>query len=1090
MSQTGYYRFATVCGDAIVFVCEDDLWSVARSGGVARRLTTSSGEITTPRLSPDGATIAYVAREEGHPEVYTMPAGGGIARRLTALGSEACTVSGWTPDGGSILFCSDANAPFLRETRAFRVPARGGWPAPLELGHARSLSQHPDGRLVLGRNNDDPARWKRYRGGTAGDLWVDRDGTGTFTRLISLPGNLVWPMWAADRIYFLSDHQGVGNIYSVLADGSDLRRHTHETEYFVRFPSTDGTAIAYTAGAAIYTLDCATGRIDRVPAETPSSEPQTARRFIDVGEDLEHFAPSPDGTSLALVSRGRPFTMPLWEEAAVAHGGSSRVRYRLSEWLHRSERFVCISDEGGTEHLEVREAFGDGPPLSTVNADIGRAVELAASPVADIVAIANHRHELLLVDLADSRARVIDTSPASHIRDLAFSPDGRWLAYSTAIGPDAATTPNPDTAIVRIAKVKSGSVHDVTPLLRVDRAPAWDPEGNYLYFISTRDFNPVYDALQFDLSFPQASRPFLVTLREDVPNPFTPKPAPLHKDKGDREHEDDDGKRQFKPPRIEIDFEGIGGRILGFPVDEGRYEQIVAARGRALFTQFTLRGIKPEGATWDDDHDTGTLLTYDFEQQRAAPLASDVGDIRLSTDHRTLVYTSHERVRAIDALGELPEEGQEEQKLPLDPGRRSGWLDLSRASVLVEPRDEWAQMYDEAWRMQKEQFWDESMSGVDWDLVHQRYAKLLPLVRTRSELSDVLWEMLGELGTSHAYEIGGDHRVPPQYRRGFLGADIVWNSDAGGYLISKIYRGDSWNRDIDSPLAEPGLAIHEGDTILAIGGHALSDDVTPDELLVNSAGRDVALSIGSGKKTRRVVVRALRNERMLRYRAWVDVNRAYVHAQTGGRVGYLHIPDMGPWGFSEFHRGYLSEFNRDALIVDVRYNRGGHVSPLLIEKLARKRVGYDISRYGPPVPYPPESVGGPIVALTNQFAGSDGDIFSHVFKLYKLGPLVGKRTWGGVVGINPYHRLVDGTITTQPEFSFWFVDVGFRVENYGTDPDYDVDIAPHDERNGTDPQMRKALELLASIAGATPNGKPHFDGRPRLQIPTELVPAT
>jgi tricorn protease len=399
-------------------------------------------------------------------------------------------------------------------------------------------------------------------------------------------------------------------------------------------------------------------------------------------------------------------------------------------------------------------------------------------------------------------------------------------------------------------------------------------------------------------------------------------------------------------------------------------------------------------------------------------------------------------------------------------------------------------MYHEAWRMQTEQFWDETMSGIDWDLVRERYAKLLPLVRTRSELSDILWEMLGELGTSHAYEIGGDHRVPPQYRRGFLGADLVWNSDEKAYSIAKIYRGDSWNRDIDSPLAEPGLAIHEGDTLVAIGGRALSADVTPEELLVNAAGRDVALSIGSGKKPRRVVVRALKNERMLRYRGWVEANRAYVHEQTGGRVGYLHIPDMGPWGFSEFHRGYLSEFNRDALIVDVRYNRGGHVSPLLIEKLARKRVGYDISRYGPPMPYPPESVGGPVVALTNQFAGSDGDIFSHVFKLYKLGPLVGKRTWGGVIGIHPYHRLVDGTITTQPEFSFWFVDVGFRVENYGTDPDYDVDIAPHDGKTGTDPQMQKALELIAAMQTASPNGKPHFGSRPRLQIPTELVPAT
>jgi tricorn protease len=1093
VNQRGYYRYATIADNAIVFVCEDDLWSVSRAGGVARRLTAGVGEISTPKFSPDGATIAFVARDEGGPEVYVMPAAGGVARRLTFIGSEVCAVSGWSPAADVIFFCSDANAPFAKETHAFAVPATGGVCEPLRLGHARSLSKHVDGRFVIGRNNDDPARWKRYKGGTAGDLWIDRAGTGRFERLVTLVGNPVWPMWVGDRVFFLSDHEGVGNIYSVRPDGTDLHRHTHETEYFVRHPSTDGTTLVFTAGAAVYTLDPADDRVTRIEIETPSSAPQLARRFIEIGEHLEHFAPSPDGMSLALVSRGAAFTMPLWEEAVTAHGAGSRVRYRLSEWLHDAKRFVCVSDEGGAEHLEIRETAGETPVRKIARSeDIGRVVELATSPTSDVVAISNHRHELLLVDLESEKVRVVDSSPASHVVNLAFSPDGRWLAYACAVQPDPASSANPDTSIIRIVKVKSGAIHDVTPLLRVDRHPAWDPDGKYLYFISTRDFNPVYDALQFDLSFPQASRPFLVTLREDVPNPFVPKPAPLHKDgKRDDDAEDDDERKSpAKPPRIEIDFDGITGRILGFPVDAGDYEQIVAARGRALFTLYPLRGIKPEGNAWTDPEESASLVAYDFEQQRAVSIAQDVQKIRIAADHRTLVYESHDRMRAVDALADLPEDTQDEPNRSSDPGRRTGWLDLSRASVLVEATAEWQQMYDEAWRMQREQFWDATMSGIDWDLVRARYAALLPLARTRSELSDILWEMLGELGTSHAYEIGGDHRRPPQYRRGFLGADLAWNADAGGYEITKMYRGDSWNRDIDSPLAEPGLAIREGDVILAIGGRALAADVTPDELLVNTAGHDIALSIaGKKKERRRVVVRALRDERMLRYRAWVDANRAYVHETTAGRVGYVHIPDMGPWGFSEFHRGYLSEFNRDALVVDVRYNRGGHVSPLLIEKLARKRVGWDVSRYGPPTPYPPESVAGPIVALTNQFAGSDGDIFSHVFKLYKLGPLVGKRTWGGVIGINPYHRLVDGTITTQPEFSFWFVDVGWNVENYGTDPDVDVDIAPHDDRAGFDPQMHKALELI-ELARASANGKPHFEGRPHLGVPTELAQAT
>ena len=1076
MNSVGYYRYASIAGDEIAFVCEDDVWTVPRSGGTARRLTIGAGEITTPRLSPDGSRIAFVAREEGQPDVYCMPAGGGAMTRLTYLGSDACLVSGWSPSGNEIYFCSDARSPFVRETHAFAVPAAGGPVRPLELRHA-------DGRFAIGRNNDDPARWKRYRGGTAGDIWVDAQGAGLFTRLLRLPGNFVAPMWVGGRVFFLSDHEGIGNIYSAAPDGDDLRRHTFETEYYVRFPATDGTRVVFTSGARIGVLDPETGTVAFPSVDAPSPAPQAARRFVDLDEDLETFAPSPNGTALALVTRGRPFTMPLWEEAVVAHGAGSRVRYRLVAWLRDGERFLCVSDEGGAERLEIRRADGEDEPVRVTSEDIGRVVELAVSPAADVAAVANHRHELLLIDLDERRPRTIDRSPASLVADLAFSPDGRWLAYACATEPGGGGKANADTSIVRIAKVKSGTVRDVTPLLRVDRSPAWDPAGNYLYFISTRDFNPVYDALSFDLSFPEASRPFLVTLRDDVADPFVPLPAPLHRDRdGDPSGDDDEPdekKPRDKPVKIEIDFEGIAGRLIGFPVEEGNYERIVAARGRALFTRFPSVGIKPDER--DEDDETGTLFAYDFEGQRLAPLAQEVGDVRLGADGRTLVYASHQRLRAIDALQDLPDDAQDEPKPAPESGRRSGWLDLSRASVLVEPRDEWAQMYDEAWRMQREQFWDQTMSGVDWDLVHARYATLVPLVRTRAELSDVMWEMLGELGTSHAYEFGGDHRRPPQYRRGFLGGEFEPAGD--GYTVRAIFRGDSWNRDVDSPLAAPGLCIRVGDTIAAVGGRQLGPGLTLDEALVNTAGRDVALTIRNGKEKRRVIVRALRDERMLRYRAWVDANRERVHARSDGRVGYLHIPDMGPWGFAEFHRGYLSEFDRDALVVDVRYNRGGHVSSLLLEKLARKRIGYDVSRYNPPEPYPKESVEGVMVALTNQFAGSDGDIFSHAFKLYKLGPLVGKRTWGGVIGINPYHRLVDGTVTTQPEFSFWFVDVGWRVENYGTDPDYDVDIAPHDDRDGRDPQMERALELVSAALAAAPPPKTTFDGRPQLTIP-------
>jgi tricorn protease len=1072
MSQ-GYYRYPTVAGERIVFVCEDDLWSVACQGGTATRLTVSFGACSFPRLSPDGQWIAFVSTDEGNPEVYLMPAGGGEPQRLTFLGATNCLVTGWSADGSEVFFAANPTIWYEGETRLFAIPREGGSPRELHLGHARTISFGQAGRCAIGRNASDPARWKRYRGGTSGEIWVDADGGGTFARLPLPNGNPCWPMCIGDRIAFLSDHEGIGNLYSCAVDGSDVRRLTHESEYYVRYPSSDGSRIVYGAGGAISLYDVASESVHSIDIDTPSPSPQTARRFEPASETLEHYAPHPDGTRLAFVARGQAFTMPLFEGAVIRHGSGSRARTRLSEWLRDGKRFACVTDANGYEQIAIHRADASGEPKLVTSGDIGRVTDLVCSPVSDTVAFTNHRHELCVLDLTDGKVRVLDTCPSHRIEDLSFSPDGRYVAY--------VWWPAHGTSIVRVAKVRSGKVHDVTSPLRIDSSPVWDPQGNYLYFISTRDFNPVYDALQFDLSFPQASRPFVATLRNDVASPFVPFPKPIHRD---HEHEPPEEKRNGKPVDVEIDFDGITGRVLAFPIDEGDYEQIVAVRNRVLFTRFPVKGIKPVRRE-EQEHDLhGTLLAYDFEQQRLATIASECDEIRLCGDGRTLVYRSQERLRAIDALSELAEEG-DEQKPSSEPGRKSGWIDLDRASVEIVPRDEWAQMYREAWRLQTEHFWVEDMSDIDWDRVHDRYQAVLPRVRTRGELSDLIWEMQGELGTSHAYEWGGDYRVPPQYQRGFLGADLVWDESRDGYRIERIYRGDSWSRESDSPLAEPGLDVREGDLIVAIAGKRLSRDVSPDRLLVNTSGHDVSITVrGRKSQERTILVKALESEASLRYRAWVEANRRIVHERTQGRVGYLHIPDMGPWGFSEFHRGYLSEFDRNGLIVDVRYNRGGHVSPLLLEKLARKRVGFDVPRYGAPIPYPPESVGGPMVAITNQFAGSDGDIFSHCFKLYKLGPLVGKRTWGGVIGIDPYHHLVDGTLTTQPEFSFWFTDVGWGVENYGTDPDHEVDIAPHDYRDGNDPQLDLALELMErALEGAT-EVRPDLATRPSLPLPT------
>ncbi|MGH9550978.1 MAG: S41 family peptidase, partial [Terriglobales bacterium] len=430
MSDPGYYRYPTVFGDNIVFTCEDDLWSVSLSGGKARRLTAGHGECSMAKFSPDGTHIAFIGRDEGHPEVFVIPAEGGLSRRLTYMGGLTLNVCGWTLDGKEILFASEAKAPFFRHSEGFAVGLDGGLPRPLNLGHVQSISYGAKNRCAIGRNNNDPARWKRYRGGTAGEIWLDAAGDGKFKQLTGIAGNMVMPMWIGDSAYFLSDHDGTGNLYSCQPDGSDVKQHTHHTDYFVRFPSTDGQRIVYTAGADVYLLDTKGGESRKIEIISPSTTTQVARKFVEAKDNLEHFAPHPKGHSLGIIARGQPLTLGNWEGAVVQHGDGSRVRYRNVEWLPDGERFVVLSDLAGFERIELHRQDQTAEPVVITDKEFGRVIEMRAAPASNMVALSNHRQELILVDIDSKKVKVLDRSPANRITDLAWSPDGRWIAYS------------------------------------------------------------------------------------------------------------------------------------------------------------------------------------------------------------------------------------------------------------------------------------------------------------------------------------------------------------------------------------------------------------------------------------------------------------------------------------------------------------------------------------------------------------------------------------------------------------------------------------------------------------------------------------
>lgn len=1077
MHSPGYYRFPTIHGDHVVFTSEDDLWSVPRVGGTARRLTSGEGKVGYPRLSPDGSQIAFSGREEGHREVYVMPAEGGPPQRVTYIGAPTIVV-GWDPDG-RIVFGSSYRQPLSRLFALFAVHPDSREPDPLPHGPALHISYGPNGGRVIGRYGmvtREPAHWKRYHGGLAGDLWVDRDGSGAFERLIQIDGNLAFPLWVGDRIYFTSDHEGIANLYSCPPDGNDLTRHTHHDDYYVRHPDTDGERIVYHAGADLFVYDPRSDASERIEIDFPSPRTQRNRKFVDPKRYLESATLHPNGHKLAVNARGKAFSLGNWRGPVTQYGEADGVRYRLAQWLHDGERLVMLSDADGEEALEIHSENSLKAPTRLSDLDIGRPSSLQPSPTEDKVALANHRNELVLVDLDANEARLLDRSDHGTIAGFDWSPDGRWIAYGF---PETEQTTS-----IRLCDTATGETHRVTsPVLR-DVGPKFDPDGKYLYFRSYREFDPVYDELHFELGFPRGARPYLVTLRSDVRNPFLPEPQ-AEDDKpttatNDDASNADDGDADGPEP-VEIELVGIENRVLALPVSPGRYPQLEAISGKVLYTSLPVEGsLHRQMLSMGEPPAQATLHAFDLKTQQTETLVRGITAFQLSGNRRQMLYRAGNKLRVVKA-GQKPDENAAKEP----PGEKSGWIDLSRIKISVTPPLEWAQMFAEAWRLQRDHFWNEEMSKVDWERVYRRYRPLLDRVSTRGEFSDLTWEMQGELGTSHAYEIGGDYRPDPQYPLGFLGADIDFDGDNDAWKISRIVRGDPWEEQAGSPLIRSGVNAREGETVLAINGRPLSRETSPGELLVHQAGTEVSITLGDerGESPRTTSVKTLKSEASARYRDWVEANRSLIRERTDGRVGYIHVPDMGPTGYSEFHRAFLAEVERDGLIVDVRFNGGGHVSGLLLEKLARRRLAFVKTRWYGAEPWPDSSPAGPMVAVTNEWAGSDGDIFSHSFKMLGLGPLIGKRTWGGVIGINPRQPLVDRGITTQPEFSFWFADAGWDVENRGTDPDIEVEVRPQDYAEGADPQLDRALQEIERILSENPPLKPDLSERPSRELP-------
>ncbi|MEU0115549.1 S41 family peptidase [Streptomyces bobili] len=1103
-----YLRLPHLSGDQLCFVAEDDLWLAPLDGpGRAWRLTADRTKAGHPRFSPDGRQVAYTSWRSLVPEIHLIPVDGGPARRLTYWGSPDTRVCGWTPKG-DILAVASHGEPFSYFTWAYKVSPDGSPGRKLPWGPVSDLQcADLDGErrtlLLTGTPPHEPASWKRYRGGATGRLWLHGQRL-----LADLEGHLDAPMLVGGRVAFLSDHEGVGNLYSCAQDGSDLRRHTDHDAFYARNAASDGSRVVYQCAGDLWIVD------DLSPDSRPRrigvrlSGPRTGRRpyQIPAAQHVDGISVDETGRASAVVVRGSLYWLTHRDGPARTITDSPGVRVRLPEMLGSGGQVAYVTDAEGEDAVEIAHlprATGDRAPRRLASGGLGRVLEMVCDPAGERLAIASHDGRLLLVTVSDGVAEAAEAAEAvggeagagagpaagetdgsdgdvvelirsvnGPVRDLAFSPDGAWLTWShPGIGRSLRQ--------IKMARIPGlgqgdGLIVDVTNGRFEDENPVFTRDGRYLAFLSWRGFDPVYDVHTGDLSFPLGCRPYLVPLNSATPSPFalTPEGRPAAGGLDPAEDEGGDGT-------VIVEVEGLASRVTPFPVTASKYSALFPVAGGGLvWLRWPISGALGETfANPDDTSGRPTLEYFNLGKAKKSELVDHLDWFAVSGDGSRLVVVDEGELRAVPST----ESGDADSTV---------WIDLRRILHEVDPGAEWRQAYAEAGRLIRAYFWDPGMCGIDWDAVLDQYRPLVERVASPDEFADLLREVLGELGTSHAYVTAARRNEgPPHYQRrqGLLGANLVCRD--GRWTVKRILPGDASDSRARSPLA--GTGIREGAVLTHVDGRPVDPVTGPYPLLAGAGGTTVELTFtpaeGQNGRPRRVAVVPLLDERPLRYQDWVAKRREVVRELSGGRCGYLHIPDMGGSGWAQFNRDLRMEMSRPALIVDVRGNAGGHISELVVEKLTRTILGWDLTRDAQPVSYASNAPRGPVVALADEATSSDGDMITAAFKLLKLGPVVGQRTWGGVVGMTGRHRLGDGSVITVPMNAAWFDAYGWSVENHGVAPDLEILRTPLDWAEGRHAQLDDAVSLALTLLETEPPASPpdlsHVPDRSRPRLP-------
>ncbi len=1064
----GYLRYPDLHGDTVVFSAEGDLWTASIQGGAAQRVTAHEGTERYPHFSPDGSMLAFTENYDGNADVYVMPVTGGEPRRLTWHPRDD-ELLGWWDDGQSVVFRSRRDCPHGRSTYLYTVPVDGGAVEQLPLGWAANIDVDAEtGLYAFNRISREHRTWKRYRGGTAQDLWVGHPERQDYQQVTSFEGTDAFPMWHGGRLYFLSDEGGTANIWSMAADGSDRTQHTRETEWDLRWPAMgpDGRILAMRAGDLVL-VNPADDSSRILQIDLASERVLTRQRYPDASEHLSWFHVSPEGDRVVIVTRGEVFSVPVEDGVTLPVTRGSGARESWASYDPEGERMVYVTDASGEEAIVTADAWGRGDEKVVVKpGKSGWHFAPVFSPDGKWIAYADQTRTLYVVSSKGGRPRKVDQSEQWEMTQYSWSPDGRWLAYTRL--------ERGDFSSIHVYDTQDDVSRQVTGPSTDDGFPCWDPDGRYLYFASGRHINPHLGRRDFQYILTGATQLYALLLRADVDNPLLDlEGLPPEDDdeeeedekKGKDDEDDEDEEEEETTEPVEIEFEGLPERLITLPVDPGNYHSLAATSGKLFYmSNPTTRGMADHGG----DGPSGQLMAFDWEEEEADVFMSGVGGYELAMGGEKLAVSKD--------WGSIYVVGTEGA-----PGDDLSDAQVSLGDVVVEldPREEWQQIYRESWRHMRDFFWDPDLGGLDWNAVGDRYASLLPRIATRDDLRDVVGELIGELATSHTYVWGGDMAQGPDYRSiGLLGCDV--ERDDKAWKVTRIYRGDPAD-NARSPLAEPGVEVSEGEYILAVNHQPLSVDEPFYAAFDDLAGQALVLTVSentSGKNSRDVVVTPGGDEQRLRYVDWVRKNREYVKEQTDGAMGYLHIPNMGTAGLVAFETWFHPQLDKQGLVVDVRWNGGGFVSQLILERLRRSLVGYGRSAAGGLWTYPQRVLNGPFVVITNEHAGSDGDIFPMAVQVLGLAPVIGQRSWGGVVGIRGDKPMVDGGGLTQPEFAFWFPGTGWGLENRGVEPDIEVQNLPQDLAVGKDPQLDAAIAELTRLRAEGDWLEPDFEDEP------------